>query len=80
MSETSKVFKWNRFSATQKHMVLMYLYRVETDLDHIESYIETYRFRELGINISDLPDLITKKKSNDKKSLAYAIIGKTVPL
>lgn len=75
----AKDFGWRKFSSHQKHMILMYLYRVETDLEHIEEYLETYRFREYKINVSDLPDRILKLSPEKIRAMAYAEIGAKLP-
>jgi hypothetical protein len=46
---------WKKLTANQKHMVLMYFYRLRTDFGNIMSYIETREFIKLGVNPDDLP-------------------------
>jgi len=48
ISSKIKKMKWNQLSAFQKHMILMYLYRVETDCENIGLYLETSRFKSIG--------------------------------
>lgn len=71
--------KWRRMSTHSQFMILMYLYRVETDLKDIEMYLETYRFRELKIQISDLPERIRNMTPEMLYANAYAVIGKEIP-
>lgn len=73
-----KNIKWNKLTTTQKHMVLMYMYRTETDLEHIEDYIETYYFRKIKLQLSDVPENILNMTPDQKRRLAYAVIGARV--
>ena len=77
-TERDKYLLWERLSTTQKHMILMYLYRVETEpMEELENYIETLRFKQYGIKREDLPLAINSLRGFALKKAAYEIIGKT---
>lgn len=77
--ERQKSVKWEKLSATQKHMILMYDYRIRTDLENIEDYIETFRFREYGISLDEIPLVIRTKTPEEIRSIAYSVIGAQLP-
>jgi hypothetical protein len=70
---------WRKMSTTNQHMLLMYLYRAETDLENIEQYLETFRFRQMNMQISDLPERIRNMTPGMLYANAYAVIGKEMP-
>lgn len=71
---------WEDYSTTKKHMILMYLYRVETEaMIDLESFIETHRFRQYAIKRSELPDGILSLSAIELRKMAYAVIGKEAP-
>lgn len=79
--EKDRFLKWERLSPTEQHMILMYLYRTETtSVEDLENYIETGRFRQYGIKRADLPQWYQSLHHEKLKEVAYAVIGKTVPL
>lgn len=61
---------WKALSGYQKHMTLMYFYRLLTDADNILDYIETYRFQNIGIDPFDLPDFIFYLRPAQLKEMA----------
>ena len=70
---------WRKMSTTSQHMILMYMYRTETDIDNLEQYLETFRFRSMNIQISDLPERIRNMTPEMLYANAYAVIGKEMP-
>lgn len=70
---------WRKMSTTNQHMTLMYIYRTETDLNNIEQYLETFRFRQMNLQISDLPERIRNMTPEMLYANAYAVIGKEIP-
>lgn len=67
---------WKRMTPFQKHMALMYLYRIKTDLENIKDYVETYRFMEMKITPADLPDFVQRMSPLELRREAYDVIGK----
>lgn len=76
MLDKVKRLNWNKLTSSDQHMILMYLYRMETDLEHIKDYIETYNFHRMKISLSDIPENILNLSIMDKRKMAYAVIGK----
>jgi hypothetical protein len=79
LDEKLKKVKWEKRSSNDKHMILMYLYRLETDLPYIELYIETYRCREMRFNKDELPTIIKNMDPEKLRAAAYAAIGAKLP-
>lgn len=78
-SERTKYALWEILSNTQKHMILMYFYRVETEpMEELENYVEVHRFRQYGIKREDLPLAVTAIKGEALKRKAHEAIGKTL--
>lgn len=61
---------WKSLTGYQKHMTLMYFYRLLTDPDHIVDYIETYRFQKMGVDPFDLPNFVFFMKPSQLKEMA----------
>jgi hypothetical protein len=77
--ERQKNTKWEKLKPIRRHMILMYIYRIKTDLENIEDYIETYRFREYGASLDDVPIIIKSKTPEEIRATAYSIIGVVLP-
>lgn len=76
MSEKLKFLKWEALGNTEKHMILMYLYRVETEPpEELNKFIETYRFKSYGIKREDLPSWYLNLHPEKLKAVAYEVIG-----
>ena len=73
--ERVKNLNWNKLTSTQKHMVLMYLYRLDTDFENIDDYIETDYFIKMKLDHSDIPQNILNLNTDQKRKMAYAVIG-----
>lgn len=71
--------KWKKLNSSQKHMALMYLYRTRTDLEDIELYIATFRFRKLKLTLSDIPQKILEMSDDLIRKMAYAETGAKLP-
>jgi len=68
--ETRRNRIWKALTGYEKHMTLMYFYRVTTDLENITSYIETKRFQVMGLCPFDLPDFIFFMKPDQLVEMA----------
>jgi len=75
ISSKIKKMKWNQLSSFQKHMILMYLYRVETDCENIGLYLEASRFKSIGYPTDQIPESILNASALEKRSMAYAVIS-----
>lgn len=62
---------WKSLTGYQKHMTLMYFYRLLTDAENILKYVETYRFQKMGICPTDLPDFVFYLKPKQLRELAF---------
>lgn len=79
MSETREravIRYWKELKPSKKHFVLMYIYRLHTDIEHITDYLETYEFMKLGITLDDLPEFIAGLTPRELRIEAYDVIGK----
>jgi len=61
---------WKAMSGYQKHMTLMYFYRLLTDRANILDYVETHRFQKMSICPFDLPDFIFYLKPEQLRDMA----------
>lgn len=77
--EERRIRIWKKMSPTQKHMALMYAYRLRTDIEHIGDYLETFRFHQMGITFDDLPTFIATSSLEDLYRDAYEVIGVKIP-
>lgn len=79
--ELRKKRYWKGLSKVDRHMVLMYFYRLKTNTDmaQMETYLETYRFRRLKITPDDVPDYLSRLSPRDLREEAYDMIGKPLP-
>lgn len=77
--EDKQAKNWKALTPSQKHMTLMYFYRLLTDIAHIRDYVETHRFMSYGINPDDLPDFVAHMTPEQLRAEAYAVIGAKLP-
>jgi hypothetical protein len=68
---------WKALSARMRHMALMYIYRLHTDLENITSYVETYHFINSGLTLDDLPEFVTRSRPHQLREEAYEVIGQS---
>ena len=68
--ETRRNRIWKALTGYEKHMTLMYFYRILADREHICDYVETYRFQTSGICPADLPDFVFFLKPDQLREMA----------
>lgn len=74
--ERLKIRYWKELSPSKKHFALMYVYRLKTDFENINDYVETYRFIKSGLSVDDLPEYISRLSPIELRKEAYEEIGK----
>lgn len=71
---------WKMLSPSQKHYTLMYFYRLATDPDDINLYIETYNFLKMAIDpYKNLPAFVTDSTPIQLLEEAYSVLNQPVP-
>lgn len=78
--EEKRIRLWKKLTPSQKHMTLMYMYRLETDSERINDYLETRRFMEMGICFDDLPTYLCRLSTIELYREAYEVLGLRAPL
>jgi hypothetical protein len=71
---------WKALTPSQKHMALMFMYRCETDVENIHLYLETYRFHQMGICMSEFPKFVCQMTPEELYREAYEVLGKRAPV
>jgi hypothetical protein len=74
--EAKRIKNWKAMTPFQKHMTLMYFYRLLTDIEHIRDYVELYEFHRLKITPDDLPTFLARMSPRELRREAYDVIGK----
>lgn len=74
--EQIQIRNWKALDSHWKHMVLMYFYRLKTDPDNLNCYIETAKFLSLGVSPDAFPDYMARMTPKELKAEAYEVIGK----
>jgi hypothetical protein len=77
--EELRIQRWKRFSPSEKHMTLMYMYRLETDIEHINNYLETHRFLAMNVCFDDLPTYLCRLPTTELYREAYEVLGLEAP-
>ncbi len=70
---------WNAMSPFQKHVCYMYSYRLRTDIENINLYLETQSFMDMQITHDDLPNFVSRMTPEELYKEAYSVLGKKAP-
>ena len=60
---------WNYLNGHQKHMILMYVYRLKVEED-FTGFIEVYRFQQWKLTLDHVPNFILKMNPDKLKKEA----------
>lgn len=70
---------WKKLSARQRYWTLKYVYILHTDFENRFDYIEFYRFLEMKICLTNLPDFTRSASLKEIYEEAHIVLGLPTP-